>query len=181
MSKYKEYLSKSKARSASILLILMLFAWYCFFGWKYGFVYNVGDSMYPTYKNKELLVVQKTSTLTESWQPRRYDNVIVKTKWYEKLTKRIIGLEGEYIFIKTGKIYVDGELHEDPYGKGDVIYYIETEEERKSKPKNEWLFFNVNQDIGLIPKGHVFIIGDNRNLSWFGIVSIEDITDLVIF
>tara|TARA_R100000808_G_C2128489_1_gene138200 strand:+ start:746 stop:1159 length:414 start_codon:yes stop_codon:yes gene_type:complete len=137
--------------------------------------------MFPTYKNKELLVVQKTSSLDKNWSPRRYDEVIVKTEWYEKLSKRVIALEGEHVRIKHGKIYVNDKVQEDPYGKGDIIFYTESKEEQAKKPKHEWLFFNTDQDVGIIPKGYVFIIGDNREISWFGKVPIKNITDLIIF
>ena len=157
MSKFQEYLSKSKLRGASILAILMLFSWYCFFGWKYAFVYNVGNSMYPTFKHKELLIVQRASTLGKDWRPRRYDEVILRTEWYEKLSKRVIALEGEHVRIKHGKIYVDDKLQEDPYGKGDVIYYTEEKEDRIKKPKHEWLFFNTNQDVGAIPVSYTHL------------------------
>lgn len=181
MSKFKEYLSKSKLRSASILLILMLFAWYCFFGWKYGFVYNVGNSMYPTFRDKELLVVQRTSTLGDEWTPRRYDTVIVREDWPEKLSKRVIALEGEEVKVRHGKIFINEKEHRDTFGRGSITYWVESEEERAMKPRDEWLFFNVKQDVGVVPRGHVFVIGDNREVSWYGIVKIKNITDLIIF
>ena len=49
------------------------------------------------------------------------------------------------------------------------------------KPKEQWLFLNTNMDVGLVPKGHVYVIGDNREISWHGIVPVKDITDLIIF
>ena len=180
MSKLKEYLSQSPLRSASILAILMLFTWYCFFGWKYGFVYNVGNSMLPTFQDKELLVVQRASTL-KHWSPRRYDEVIIQTEWYEKLSKRVIALEGEHVKIKHGKIYINDKHKRDPFGRGDIIFYTEPEEDRKLKPKEEWLFLNTNMDVGVVPKDHVYVIGDNREISWHGIVPVKDITDLIIF
>ena len=61
--------------------------------------------MLPTFQDKELLVVQRASTL-KHWSPRRYDEVIIQTEWYEKLSKRVIGLEGEYVEI-TGEIKND--------------------------------------------------------------------------
>jgi len=181
MSKLKEYLSKSKARSASVLAILMLFTWYCFFGWKYGFVYNSGPSMLPTFKDKELLVVQRVSTLGGEWHPRKYDAVIVKESWGERLSKRVVAMEGEHVRIKHGKIFIDDEEQKEPYGRGNLTYWVESEEEMSVKPKSEWLFFNIDEDVGVVPEGHVFVIGDNRELSWYGMVKIENITDLIIF
>lgn len=136
--------------------------------------------MLPTFQHKELLVVQKANTL-KHWSPRRYDEVIIQTEWYEKLSKRVIGLEGEHVKIKHGKIYIDGEHKPDPFSRGDVIFYTEPEEDRKLKPKEEWLFLNTHEDLGIIPEGHVFVIGDNREISWYGIVSEDDIVDLIIY
>tara|TARA_Y100000310_G_C20684877_1_gene818344 strand:+ start:2833 stop:3243 length:411 start_codon:yes stop_codon:yes gene_type:complete len=136
--------------------------------------------MRPTFKDKELLVVQRINTVKD-WKPRRYDMVIVRTEWYEKLSKRVIGLEGERVKIKYGKIFINDKEHKDPYGKGDITFWVESEEERATKPKEEWLFFNVDQDIGIIPKGHVFVMGDNRTITWYGKVKIKNITDLIIF
>ena len=181
MSKLKEYLSKSKARSASILAILMLFAWYCFFGWKYGFVYNSGESMIPTFKDKEILVVQRASTLGDAWHPRRYDAVIIKESWGESLSKRVIAMAGEHVRIKHGKIFIDDQEQREPYSRKDITYWLEYEEERAIKPKSEWLFLNTDENVGIVPEGHVFVIGDNRELSWYGMVKIENITNLIIF
>ena len=35
--------------------------------------------------------------------------------------------------------------------------------------------------MGIIPEDHVFVIGDNREISWYGVVHVKDITDLIIF
>ena len=102
MQKIKEYLSKSKLRSALILLILMLFSWYCFFGHKYNIIYNWGDSMSPTYKHKEVLVVQHIDKL-ENWIPNREEVVIIKTD-EERLLKRIMALPKDTVEIKKGVI-----------------------------------------------------------------------------
>ena len=116
MKNIKEYLSKSKLRSASILLILMLFSWYCFFGWKYGFAYILGESMEPTYKDREVVVVQNINTLGKEWIPERWDVVIIKNKEEkEDLAKRVIGLAGDTIEIKDGLIYLNGKKIKDPY------------------------------------------------------------------
>ena len=68
----------------------MLFAWYCFFGWKYSFIYTVGESMEPTYKDQEMVIVQNLRTLGQDWTPSRWDVVIIRDKAEkENLSKRI--------------------------------------------------------------------------------------------
>ena len=158
------------------LAIAMMVAWFFFFGHKYQFIYNHGSSMEPTIQDSEWLVVQKAG----KWKPSRFDVVIVKTDG-EKLVKRIMATEGENVTIKNGKLYINGKELKEPYSKGDVTYWLEPEEERATKPKKEWLFFNVDENIGLIPKGYVFVIGDNRELTWYGVVKEEGIQALVIF
>ncbi|KNF09452.1 signal peptidase I, bacterial type [Gottschalkia purinilytica] len=85
----------------------------------------------------------------------------------KKLIKRVIGLEGDKITIKNGKVYVnDKELDENyikEYGTiGDV-------------------------EIDKIPKGKVFVMGDNRNNSIdsrseeIGLVDYDKIVGKVIY
>jgi len=134
--------------------------------------------MHPTYLDKEWIITEKIYN-PKDWIPERFDVVIVSDT-QEKLTKRIIGLEGDKISIKTGKIFLNGKKLEDPFGKGDIIYYVEDEKERLKKPKKEWLFFNTNTQEEEVPKGFIWVIGDNREISWYGLVKIEDIKSLVI-
>jgi signal peptidase I len=77
--------------------------------------------------------------------------------------KRIIGLPGESIAIRNGRVYVDGERLDEPYLGGETTRcqgspYCAIEE---------------------IPEGFVYVLGDNRNNSSdsrsFGLVAIEDI------
>lgn len=61
------------------------------------------------------------------------------------MVKRAIAFEGEKIFILNGKIFIDGkEYNED---NPDIIY-----ENNSSDDINEMT----------IPKGHIFVLGDNR-------------------
>ena len=120
--------------------------------------------MEPAYEHKDFLIVERPRSLGKDWKPDRYDHVIVSASTGEVLSKRVIGLPGEYIRIKHGKIWINYGEHKGPFGEGDVIWYQEPEEIRASKPKEEWLFLNANVNVGLVPKGHVFVIGDNRNV-----------------
>ena len=171
---------KNKLRSSLWLAAICLLTIWVIFGYQYKITYNHGNSMEPTYQDGDFLIVERKERLGKEWVPDRYDHVIVSTTAWEKLSKRVIGLEGERIEIKHGKIWIDGKKHSDPFSRGDVIFYMEEPEIRATKPKEEWMFINPDVDIGLIPKGWVFIIGDNRNISWYGKVRIKDIKGLVI-
>ena len=43
------------------------------------------------------------------------------------------------------------------------------------------LFFNENEGEFEVPKGYVWVIGDNRESSWYGLVSLKEIHGKVIF
>jgi len=184
MLKLKEYLSKSKLRSASILLILMLFSWYCFFGYKYGFVYTVGESMEPTYMDGEMVIVQNVRNLGRDWEPSRWDVIIIlDRKEKEKLSKRVIGLAGDRIKIKEGLIYVNDKEAGGTYGKGKVTMQLvdENDNDLYFWGTNEKVTRNVEEAELTVPKGYVWIIGDNRPVSWYGLLPVKDVKALVIF
>lgn len=100
-----------------------------------------GDSMVPTLKVGSTHLVNRFIYFFKD--PERKDIVILSKKkvipFY--LIKRVIGLPGETIEIKFGKVYIDGELIEEPYADG----------------KNDAT--NLNYNLG---KNEYFVLGDNR-------------------
>jgi len=160
-------------RSLLWFIAIVLFGLYIVFGYKYKIIYNVGHSMEPYHSHREWLVLERAPS-DKSWTPDKYD-VVVFYKDGEKLTKRVIGLPGDTIEIRNGYIFLNGKKVEEPYGKGNITFYIEDEETRAKKPKNEWLFFNDYKSIQKVPEGHFWAIGDNRPYSWFGVGKIRDI------
>lgn len=81
-------------------------------------------------------------------EPKRGDIVVFKYPDDEsqEFVKRIIGTPGDVVQIKEGHVYVNGEeLNED---------YI-----------NEPMKVNVDEQVYVVPAGHYFMLGDNRNNS----------------
>lgn len=112
----------------------------------YGFrIMNVvGSSMVPTLYDKERVVM---NTFDKSYETG--DVIGVKRRGDTPLVKRIIAKEYDKVMIdfEEGKVYVNDRLLDEPY-------------------INEPTLTNKEQEYPLIvPKGHLFVMGDNRNHS----------------
>lgn len=77
-----------------------------------------------------------------------------------RLIKRIIGVPGDEIDIKDGKVYINGQVYNEPYVKGDTY------------PKN--MKFPI-----IITEKQYFVLGDNRENSMdsrdIGLISIDKV------
>lgn len=82
--------------------------------------------------------------------------------------KRIIGLPGEHVQIKDGKVYINGEELEEDYLSDEV----ETTD-----------MGGIYVDL-IVPEGTVYVLGDNREHStdsrWFGCIPTEKIEGKVV-
>ncbi len=58
--------------------------------------------------------------------------------------KRVIALAGDEVEIKNGKLYLNGKIQTEPYVRERIVYLF--------RPK-------------VVSKDHIFVLGDNRNLS----------------
>lgn len=89
--------------------------------WRYRLVWVVGDSMLPTYRTGDLLVVDKQAYRRSS--PSR-DDVIVARYHNELVVKRVVGLPGEQIEVRSGRVQVNGviqaALHDVQLGLLDI-------------------------------------------------------------
>ena len=116
-----------------------------------------GASMEPTLYGKDdndpdkvgdNLIVDKISY--RFGEPKRFDIIVFNFQYNsnDDLIKRIIGLPGETVQIDTeGKIYINGELLEEGYGKEVML-----DPGRAIEPIT-------------LGEGEYFVLGDNRNNS----------------
>jgi signal peptidase I len=103
-----------------------------------------GPSMRPTLVNGERLVVNKF--LYRFKTPERGEIIVFR---YPRdpsrdFIKRVIGVPGDTVEIKEGRVFVNGQLQNETY----IL-----EKTRGSYP------------LATVPAGHVFVMGDNRNNS----------------
>lgn len=113
--------------------------------------YIPSDSMLPTLQIGDRLVVEKVSYYFHP--PQRGDIVVfdpppqLQIQGFAKdqaFIKRIIGVPGQVVQIKAGKVFVNGEPLQEPY--------------IAEPPNYSW---GPQQ----IPAGEFFVMGDNRNNS----------------
>lgn len=81
-----------------------------------------GASMLPTICPGDLLVVDKWAYSDSD--PRRGDLVVVQGR-DELLVKRIVGLPGEELEVRAGRLYVNGALVPEAYTSNDGFLHIE--------------------------------------------------------
>ena len=126
-----------------------------------------GLSMEPTLAHQQHLLVSKLSYVALPFQPalaatieasndsRRYvfnppqrgDVVVfhIRDRQSADLVKRVIGLPGETVEMREGRVYIDGELLPEPYLAG---------------------FDDADGPPVLVPADHYFVLGDNRSVSY---------------
>lgn len=117
-----------------------------------------GTSMEPTLRSEERLIIEKVSYRLHA--PARGDIVVLKLpgREHEPLIKRVIGLPGDVIAIRNGRVYIDGAPVDEPYLDQITPGYVPAQ---------------------IVPEGHVFVLGDNRSASndsrIFGMVPQKDL------
>lgn len=117
-----------------------------------------GDSMKNTLKNGDILLLYKLSSID------RFDIIVLdEEKDNEKIIKRVIGLPGETVAIKNGKIYINDKVIDDEYAYGETSDY------NKVTLKDD----------------EYFILGDNRLISkdsrYFGPIKENEIKGKIVF
>lgn len=132
--------------------------------------YVLGHSMYPTLYEKDRLFASKISLYFGG--PSRGDVVVLEAPDVPKkdYIKRVIGIEGDVVEIKDGKVYLNGSLLKEDYIDEDAYTHVYDD-------NNRWV----------VPEDHVFVLGDNRDEGaskdsrYFGCISIKTIKGVTGF
>lgn len=117
-----------------------------------------GQSMEPNLHDNQRLIIEKVSYYVHP--PRRGDIVVLRlpNRRSDPLIKRVIGLPGETVEIRDGRVLINGEALDEPY-------------------------LSISTYAGMppqvVPEEQVFVLGDNRGFSndsrSFGFVPFSDI------
>jgi|GEM_PF-107265 len=100
-----------------------------------------GTSMEPTLNNGDFLLVSKIPTYFKKYH--RGDILIIDSPDLDEYyVKRLIGLPGETVEIKDGKVYINGKWMKEYYTSEDTVSYANT----------KWKLGN----------NEYFVMGDNR-------------------
>ncbi|WP_243648694.1 signal peptidase I [Hazenella coriacea] len=102
-----------------------------------------GHSMEPTLHGSELLIVNQW--IYRVHPPEYGDIIVFHTDQEIDFIKRVIGLPGDKIMIKNGKVYRNGVLLKESYLNEQM-------------DDDQWFY-------QLVPTGEIFVMGDNRNHS----------------
>lgn len=117
-----------------------------------------GDSMKNALKNGDILLLYKLSSIN------RFDIIVLdEEKDNEKIIKRVIGLPGDTVAIKKGKIYINDKVIDDEYAYGETSDF----------------------DKVTLADDEYFILGDNRLISkdsrYFGPIKEKEIKGKIVF
>jgi len=102
-----------------------------------------GTSMYPTLKNGDIMLLNKTAKK----KIKRYDVVVISKKFKgSELIKRVIGIPGDTVESKDGKIYVNDKAIDDKFAYGITNNFDKIS---LSKEKNEYFVLGDNREVSL--------------------------------
>ncbi|MDX1379105.1 MAG: signal peptidase I [Anaerolineales bacterium] len=116
-----------------------------------------GFSMNPTLQNGEYVLVNRLAYKLDI--PERGDIIVftIPTDQKQELIKRVIGLPGETVSVRQNQVLINDVPLEEAYIAQSPLY------------SGEWI----------VPEGHLFVLGDNRNGSsdshQWGVLPMENV------
>lgn len=127
----------------------------------------IGSSMQPTFSDKDVIFMEKIST--ETGHINRGEVIVFNSndENEDNYIKRVIGIAGDKIEIKSGMVYLNGKVLAENYLPKGVV----------TEP-------NSSTREYVVPEGYIFVLGDNRGNSTdsriIGPVNLKDIKGHVV-
>ncbi len=123
-------------------------------------------SMLPTLQIDDRLIIDKISYRFAN--PVRGDIVVFnptpqleKENYKDAFIKRVIGLPGDRLDVKRGKVYINGKILSEKYlDEAPGQDWSTTDTETSGDHPVAW------PKDGRVPEGHYLVLGDNRNNSY---------------
>lgn len=110
-----------------------------------------GQSMYPTLHNGDHMIMSKLGGIN------RFDVVILKAPDEDKeYIKRVIGMPGDTVEVKSGVLYINGKVVEQPF--------INSDNTKKTVFIDDFTLKELT-GVDKVPEGKYFVMGDNRGVS----------------
>jgi signal peptidase I len=132
--------------------------------------YIAGPSMETTLWGNDRVLVNKLSY--RIGDPQRGDVIVFDrittngdTVQHDDLIKRVIGLGGESVEIRDCQVFIDGELLAEPW-LGDATSAEATSDVAATEPEPDVNCGTANLDPVQVGENEVFLIGDNRPMSF---------------
>lgn len=135
-----------------------------------------GESMMPTLENGNLLIINKV--VDEIDDLNRFDVVVFHATPEDDYVKRLIGLPGDKVEYKNDVLYINNKAVEEPYLDK---FKIGSEGEKLT---GDFTLKGISNGVNeVVPKDHIFVLGDNRKNSYdsryFGFVPIDKVVGKV--
>lgn len=105
-----------------------------------------GESMMPTFQNEDKVILSKISRI------ENFDLIVFAAPDEHKLIKRVIGLPGDRLEIKSDRLYINGKMFEEPYLTSN------------REAAKQLGYGRLTGDLAefIVPAETYFVLGDNR-------------------
>lgn len=128
----------------------------------------VGQSMMPNLQDGNRIIVSKLSDIN------RFDEIVFNAPDAdEHYVKRVIGLPGDKVEMKNDTLYINGKAYSEPYLKKN-----KEEIPPMEKLTGDFTLKEITQK-NVVPKGYLFVLGDNRRVSKdsrvFGVIPMDSV------
>ena len=143
------------------IIVVISLAWFVVYG--FGTQIRItGQSMTPELRSEDVVLMNRLSY--DLGSPKRFDVVVFEREDKKPNVKRVIGLPGEVVEIKDGKVYIDGSptpLDDSfipekmvgsygPYTVPENCYFMLGDNRNDSKDSRSWKnkFVRFDQLVG---------------------------------